>query len=140
VALKDPGAVAGQVLPRASVALVLPLRGPIAGPADAVWREQEPAGGAKGPASAPSQGGEFSIAAADLQAAANQADMAKAQAEGLQGIWLSPDWAPARCRWSPGDPSLAVCRTRTRYGSSGPWHENTGSYRRDQNGDWQVGP
>ncbi len=66
--------------------------------------------------------------------------MAKARAEGLQGTWINPDFAPASCRWSSADPALAVCQTRTRYGASGPWRERTGHYRRDADGAWQVAP
>jgi hypothetical protein len=109
------------------------LLGPIAGPA-------EPMATA---APAPNPSAEFVIAAADLRVAADQAnqiDMAKAHAEGLQGTWTSPDFAPAHCRWSPTDPALAVCRTRTRYEASRPWRERIGHYRRDGDGAWQVAP
>jgi hypothetical protein len=124
-----------QPPPRAAVALT--LRGPIASPL-------EPAvAAAPSPAPAPAPRGAFTIAAAELKAAAdraNQADMAKAGAEGLQGTWISPDFAPARCRWSRTDPGLAICQTRTRYEASRPWRERTGHYRRDADGAWQVAP
>lgn len=132
-ALAPPEVAAVQPLPRAAVALA--LRGPIASPI------APPAAAAPAPGPPPSR--EFTIPAADLKAAAdeaNQIDMAKAHAEGLQGTWISPDFAPARCRWSRSDPTLAVCQTRTRYAASRPWRERTGHYRRDADGAWQVAP
>ncbi|MGH6909162.1 MAG: hypothetical protein ACREE0_06970 [Phenylobacterium sp.] len=132
-----PAAVASEeVLPRAST-MRLDLRGPITSAAE------PPAAGPAKPAAAPASRREFVISAADLQAAAeraNQAEMARTHAEGLQGTWLTPDFAPAHCRWSSADATLAVCNTRARYGASGPWRDRTGHYRRGADGAWQVAP
>jgi hypothetical protein len=131
------GAADAEVLPRASTAR-LALRGPITSAAESTAGVASPAT----PAPPPSRSPEFTISAADLQAAAeraNRAEMAKFHGEGLQGTWLTPDFAPARCRWSPADTTLAVCQTRARY-AGGPWRERTGHYRRNADGAWQVAP
>ena len=131
----QPETPAAEPPPRAAVALT--LRGPISDPA------KPTAATPATPAPPPTLSREFTIAAADLRAAADQAnqiDMAKARADGLQGTWISPDFAPASCRWSRTDPTLAVCRTRTRYEASRPWRERVGHYRRDAGGVWQVAP
>lgn len=138
-----PDVLASPPAPRAAMALT--LRGPITSPAE------PPALAAPSPTTTPSPTAaptpsprrEFTIPAADLKAAAdraNQLDRAKARAEDLQGTWFSPEFAPARCRWSRPDPTLAVCQTRTRYEASRPWRERTGHYRRDADGVWQVAP
>ena len=145
-ALTPPDVPGDQPLPRAAVALT--LRGPITSPAEpavAAPRAAPSPSLSPGPSPSPSPtpSREFVIAAADLKAAAehaNQADMAKAHPDGLQGTWISPDFAPARCRWSRTDPALAVCQTRTRYEASRPWRERTGHYRRAADGAWQVAP
>jgi hypothetical protein len=118
--------------------MALSLRGPIASPLEPTAAAPAPTP----PRPIPSRRA-FTILAAELKAAAdeaNQVDMAKAHAEGLQGTWISPDFAPARCRWSPSDPTLAICQTRTRYAASRPWRERTGHYRRGADGAWQVAP
>ena len=138
-ATPEPEAPAGPPPPRAAVALT--LRGPITSPADPTAAAAPASPPRPGPTPVPTR--EFTIAAADLKAAAdeaNQRDMAKAHAEGLEGTWINPDFAPARCRWSRTDATLAVCQTRTRYEASRPWRERTGHYRRDGDGKWQVAP
>jgi hypothetical protein len=140
-ALEPPAAAAAQPPPRAAVALT--LRGPITSPAAVPSAAAPVSAAAPAAAAAPAPMREFTIPAADLLAAAeraNQADMARAHADGLQGTWISPEFAPARCRWSRTDPTLAVCQTRTRYADSRPWRERTGHYRRDADGAWQVAP
>jgi hypothetical protein len=87
--------------------------------------------------------GTFRISpAAQLKAeeAANQDDMGRAAAEGLQGTWLTTNWRGGACRWSPEDPKVAVCRTATRRSHSQPWTPTVQRYRRDEDGDWELLP